>query len=588
MTNVEASDYGDVVLFLVTAGFVVPLFRQWKLSPILGFLAAGVLLGPSGLGSLQDVVPWLSYVTIKNPNSVAQLADLGVVFLLFSIGLELSWERLKSLRRLVFGLGGLQVAICTAVIAAVAIALGQDPTAAALVGMSLAFSSTAIVMPLLAEQKRQYTPSGRATFAILLLQDLAVAPLLITIAFLGFRLGEGFSPRLLLAFAPAAIGMVALVVLGRLALRPLMAMVARARSEELFVAACLLVVVGAGLVAAICGLSMSLGAFIAGLLLAETEYRKEVETTVEPFKGLLLGLFFVSVGIGLDLSLLIAKPLQIIGLLVGLMVLNGGVIFGLARLFGFAASAATEIALLLAASGEFSFVVLHSAMSEGLVDPTLGKAILVSSTLSIFCIPLLAAAGAALGRRAAAPAEHPPIPHDPTTAPRVLVVGYGRVGHLVAEMLTAHGVPWLAVDRTPRQIEEARRAGKEVLYGDASRPEFLQRCGLETALAVVVTMDSPDGVEAVVATARQFRRDLPIVARARDARQAKRLYSLGASDAVPETIEASLQLSESLLVGLGVPMGLVIASIHQRREDYRKELNDPNALGGRARTLRGE
>ncbi|MDP1906865.1 MAG: cation:proton antiporter, partial [Hyphomicrobium sp.] len=229
MTTAETSDYVDVVLFLATAGIVVPLFRQWKLSPILGFLAAGVLLGPSGLGALQDMVPWLGYLTIKNAKSVAQLADLGVVFLLFSIGLELSWERLKSLRRLVFGLGGLQVAICTGVIAAVAIALRQDVIAAALLGMSLALSSTAIVMPLLAEQKRQYTPAGRATFAILLLQDLAVAPLLVTIAFLGNRMGEGFSPRLLLAFAPAAAGMVALVVLGRLALRPMMAMVAKAK-----------------------------------------------------------------------------------------------------------------------------------------------------------------------------------------------------------------------------------------------------------------------------------------------------------------------------------------------------------------------
>lgn len=588
MTKVETGDYGDVVLFLVTAGFVVPLFRQWKLSPIFGFLAAGVLLGPSGLGALQDVVPWLSYFTIKNPKSVAQLADLGVVFLLFSIGLELSWERLKSLSRLVFGLGGLQVAICTAVIAAAGMALGLDPIAAALVGMALAFSSTAIVMPLLAEQKRQYTASGRATFAILLLQDLAVAPLLATIAFLGYRMGEGFSPRLLLAFAPAVVGMVALVVLGRLAVRPLMALVARAKSEELFLATCLLVVVGAGLVAAICGLSMSLGAFIAGLLLAETEYRKEVETAVEPFKGLLLGLFFVSVGIGLDVSLLAASPLPIIGLMVGLMVLNGGVIFVLARLFGFAAAAAAEIALLLAAGGEFSFVILHSAMQEGLVEHSVGNAIVVSSTLSMFCIPLLSAVGTALARRAAPTAEHPPMPHDPTRAPRVLVVGYGRVGHLVAEMLTAHDIPWLAIDRGSRQIDEARRAGHEVLYGDASRPEFLQRCGLDTALALVVTMDSPDGTEAVVASARQLRRDLPIVARARDARQAKQLYALGASDAVPETIEASLQLSESLLVGLGVPMGLVIASIHQRREDYRKELNDPNALGGRARSLRGE
>lgn len=581
--EIAAGDYTDVVLFLATAGVVVPIFRRWNLSPILGFLGAGVILGPFGLGALQAELPWLSYFTIKKPAQMAQLAEFGVVFLLFAIGLELSWERLWTMRRLVFGLGGLQVLICTGAISGLALFLGQEPVAAALIGAALALSSTAIVMPLLAEQKRQFSGPGRATFSVLLLQDLAVAPILVTIAFLGGHQGETFSPKLLLAFAPAALGLLGLVVLGRLVLRPMMRSVAKADSEELFVAASLLVVLGAGLVAALTGLSMALGAFIAGLLLAETEYRKEVEKTVEPFKGLLLGLFFVSVGLALDLSLLAAKPVLIIGLMLALMLLNGSIIFGLGRLFGLTGRAALETALLLAAGGEFAFVILHSASEEHLLNRELVQTILVSSTLSMFCIPLLAAGGAVLGRRTSSSIRQPLQEQDITVARKVLVVGYGRVGKLVAEMLTQHGIAWMAIERVPKFIEAGRRAGHDVLFGDASRPELLQRFGLDTALAVVVTMDSPEATEQVVATARSIRSDLIIVARARDAQQAKRLYELGVTDAVPETIEASLQLSEALLVGIGIPTGSVIASIHQRRDEFRKELNNPNALGGRSR-----
>jgi len=393
-------DYTDVILFLATAGVVVPIFRRWKLSPTLGFLIAGVLLGPSGLGALQSEFAWLRYVTIKNSTQMAQLAEFGVVFLLFAIGLELSWERLWTMRRLVFGLGGLQVVMCTAAIAAAAMLFGQGPVAAVLLGSALALSSTAIVMPLLVEQKRQFSRPGRATFSVLLFQDLAVAPTLVTIAILGSHRGETFSPSLLLAFAPAVIGLLGLVVLGRLVLRPMMKSVAKADSGELFLAASLLVVVGAGLIAAMTGLSMALGAFVAGLLLAETEYRKGVEKTVEPFKGLLLGLFFVSIGTGLDLSLLAAQPIPIVALLMGLIVLNGGIIFGLSKLFGLRPVAAAETALLLAASGEFAFVILHSAGREGLIDGQLVQLVLVSSTLSMFCIPILAKAGAAVRRLA--------------------------------------------------------------------------------------------------------------------------------------------------------------------------------------------
>lgn len=577
-----SGSYKDLVLFLATAGVVVPLFNRWKISPILGFLSAGVALGPFGLGALQVLLPWVRYFTIDNPAQIAQLAEFGVVFLLFSIGLELSWERLRTMRSLVFGLGSLQVLLCGLAIGSACLLLGQNVFAAAAIGSALALSSTAIVMPLLAEQKRQYSHTGRAAFSILLLQDLAVAPILVTIAVLGSRHGENFSPRLLFAFAPAAFGILLLVVLGRLVLRPMMKSVARTKSRELFVAACLLIVIGAGLVTAVSGLSMAMGAFIAGLLLAETEYRQEVETTVESFKGLLLGLFFLSVGINLDMSVLVAKPVLVLGLMISLLALNGSIIFGLARAFRLRTSVAIETALLLAASGEFAFVILSSAIAAGILAKDTAKLIMVTSSFSMFCIPALAATGAVIVRRMSSKAA--PVQPEPTFAaePKVLVIGYGRVGKLVADMLTRHRVPWIAVEREPGVVEGARRDGGNVFFGDATRSELLRRLGLETALAVVVTMDSPEGAEAVVTTAREIRQGLTIVARARDARQAKRLYELGATDAVPETVEASLQLSESLLVEIGIPMGLVIASIHQRRDEFRKDLNQPN----RGRTQR--
>jgi CPA2 family monovalent cation:H+ antiporter-2 len=583
--EVSPGEYKDVVLFLATAGIVVPLFRRWNISPILGFLGAGVVLGPFGLGALTGQFPWLAAVTVDNPDDISQLAEFGVVFLLFMIGLELSWERLRLMRKYVFGLGGLQVALSTAAIAGAAMMLGQPAPAAAAIGAALALSSTAIVMPLLAESKRQHSQAGRATFAVLLFQDLAVAPILITLAVLG-RQGEGaFEAKDLLAFAPAVLGLLALFIIGRLALRPMLRSVAKAKSEELFMAACLLVVIGAGLLAAFTGVSMALGAFVAGLLLAETEYRHEVERTIEPFKGLLLGLFFVSIGIGLDLSRLIADPLPILGMAVGLMLLTGSVVYGLGRLFGLKSKVALEAALLLSAGGEFAFVILDSAMNVGVVDQAVGQTILVASTLSMVCIPLLAMFGARAGGRAGAKPEAIAAEPDgevPETG-AVLVIGYGRVGMLVSDMLGRHEIPWVGIDRDPRLVESGRRSGAHIFFGDASRADFLRLCGLETARALIVTMDSPEGAEAVVAAARELKPDLTIVARARDARHAKRLYELGATDAVPETIEASLQLSEAALVDIGIPMGLVIASIHERRDEFRKELNRPESLGGRRR-----
>ena len=575
--------YKDLVLFLATAGVVVPLFKRLKISPVLGFLGAGVALGPFGLGRLAPALPWLSGVTVTNPGEMDQLAEFGVVFLLFMIGLELSWGRLRRMRGLVFGLGLAQVVLTAAAIYAAARFAGLSVQAAASIGAALALSSTAIVMPVLADSNRLQSQAGRATFAVLLFQDLAVAPIVVTLAVIGHA-KAGFDARLLLAFVPAVIGLGVIVVAGRLLLRPMLKSVARAKSQELFVAACLLVVIGAGLAAAAAGLSMAVGAFVAGLLLAETEYRHEVEVTIEPFKGLLLGLFFVSVGLSLNLSRLMVRPVEILGLAAGLIAAKAVITFVAGRVFRLNTAVAAETALSLAAGGEFAFVILTTAIAAGVIPRQLGQNVVMAATLTMFAIPALGALGARLGERPRAPSVPEPSPHEGPA--RVLVVGYGRVGRMVGDMLTRHDIPWAAVDREARAAEAARAAGKQVFYGDASRRELLVRLGVDTARALVVTMDAPEAAEATVAAARNLRPDLTIVARARDTRHAQRLYALGATDVVPETVEASLQLSEAVLIDIGTPMGLVIASIHERRDDYRKSLNRPDTPSSRLRRAR--
>ena len=581
--GVAPGAYKDVVLFLATAGVIVPLFKRLRISPILGFLGAGVVLGPFGLGALARSAPWLQPLTIGSENDIAELGEFGVVFLLFMIGLELSWERLRLMRRLVFGLGGAATLLSGVLIAVIAHAFGQPVLASAGIGAALALSSTAVIMPALAESKRLHSEVGRGAFSVLLFQDLAVAPILVVLSLVKgdpAALGWGIVWKV----APAIVMPVLILLAGRLVLRPMMKSVARAKSEELFMACSLLVVLGAGLLAAAAGLSMALGAFIAGLLLAETEYRHEVEVVIEPFKGLLLGLFFLSVGIGLDIGRLIQQPALILGAAVGLVLLKAVLTAGVARLFGLRLRRALEVGLILGAGGEFAFVVLNQAMGSGLIGTEAGETLIVAATLSMFAIPALTALGARIGKSRTPVPELPAA--SPDEAPRVLVIGYGRVGLMVADMLDRHQIAWVAVDRDPRLAEAGRKAGHTVFFGDAARADFMARIGLATAPAVVVTMDDAVAVEAVVAAAHLARPDLVIVARARDARQAARLYDLGATEAVPETVEASLQLSEALLVDLGVPMGLVIASIHQKRDDIRKDLNRPEALGAKMRRVR--
>lgn len=572
--GVHLGSYKEAIIFLVTAGIVVPLFHRLRISPVLGFIGAGALLGPYGLGRFAEAYPWLGAVTIGNRTEIGHLAEFGVTFLMFMIGIELSWERLRVLRRIVFGLGSIQVLASAGLIGAILLVFGQTLAASILVGLALALSSTAVVLPVLAEQKRLNTPAGRTSFAVLLFQDLAVAPILFAIAVLGQDNGGNVGGTLALALGQAAIALVLIVVAGRLALRPLFQLVARTKSPELFMAACLLVIATTALTAAASGLSMTLGAFVAGLLLAETEYRRAIEATIDPFKGLLLGVFFVSVGMNLDPAQLVAAPALILGLAIGLLVLKGAVILVAARIMRISRAVALETALLLGPGGEFAFVLLGGAIVGGLVPERIGGAALIVTTVTMVAIPALAALGRRLSGRASV-ASQPRLRAEPPPdrqQNRVIIAGYGRVGRLVGEMLKRHQIPFIALDSDPARVAELRRLGNPVYFGDSSNAELLRRCEIATARALVVTLDSPRGVEAVVAAARGERPDLTIVARARDARHATQLYEMGVDDAVPETIEASLQLSEAVLVDVGVPMGQVIASIHERRDEFRSIL----------------
>ena len=579
--------YREAMIILATAAVLVPIGKRFKLSPILGFLIAGALLGPHGLGALKGYLPPLQWITVSEERGLGTIAELGVVFLLFIIGLELSFRRLVTMRRLVFGLGTLQVAISAVLIGSIATLAGARPGAAVLIGFSLALSSTAIVIEVLSRNGRLSTATGRTSFAILLLQDLAVVPLLFLVHIFGPESSGNLVSGLLLAFAQAILVIGAITLVGSMLMRPLFRLVASAESTELFVAAALLVVVGSGLVTAAAGLSMALGAFVAGLLLAETEYHRAIEATIDPFKGLLLGVFFFSVGMSLDVAYLAANPVLIIAGIVGLIAIKAAVLLGLLRMFGIAWPTAVETSLLLGPGGEFAFIVIGLAVSKDIISGDRGAAVLAITSFSMALVPALDyiarrwSRNVTSKRQAADPALSVPPPQERVDA---IVIGCGRVGGLVSEMLTRHKVKHLIVEKDPAAVTRGRAEGFPVYFGDAKNPLFLKRCGIDEAKGLVITINKPSAVSAIVTALRELRGDLLIVARARDAEHARQLYQQAVSDAVPETIEASLQLSEATLVGLGVPAGPVIASIHEKRDEFREQLQ--GAAGRPTRGLR--
>ena len=564
----------DALVILGAAGIVIPVFTRFKITPVIGFILIGVLVGPFGLGAWVYEYEWLNFITISDPEGLEPFAEFGIILLLFAIGLELSFKRLWTLRKLVFGLGAMELLVIGTCIAAVLAMMGQYWVGALALGFALAFSSTAIVLPISGTR----SPVGRAALSMLLFEDIMIVPIVFILGALApFAQSDGVT-GLVDTLWQGGLVVVALLVLGRIALPKLFAQAARTKSPELFLAASLLVVIGSSLATGVTGLSPIVGALIAGLLIAETEYHGEVESIMEPFKGLALGIFLITVGMSIDLASIWQNLAPILVAVVLVLVFKAVVTGTLLRLMGARRSTAAETGVLMASPSETTLIVLSAAGSAMLIQPGTHQFWQIVTAIGLTITPLLAMLGRAIARRVE-PA--PAIDDARGDKPRVIVVGVGRVGMLVADMLEAHERPYVAIDSDADLIARARRHGYRAVFGDASRGDALDRLGVETSPAVVLTMDEPVLINRLTSKLRRAHPDLLIVARARDSQHAADLYRAGASHAVPETLESSLQLSEAVLADIGVPMGPVIASIHAKRDEFRDKIQQDAGLAER-------
>jgi len=567
----------DALVILGAAGIVIPVFARFRITPIIGFILIGVAVGPFGLGSLVERVPWLTHITITNPEVLAPFAEFGIVLLLFAIGLELSFNRLWQLRKLVFGLGALELLIIGS---SLALLFGLSGTlawpGALALGFALAFSSTAMVLPISGTR----TPVGRAALSMLLFEDIMIVPIIFLLGALAPNAqAEGWE-GLFTTLWQGGLVVTVLLVVGRVALPRLFAQAARTKSPELFLAASLLVVIGASLATAITGLSPIVGALIAGLLIAETEYHTEVELIMEPFKGLALGVFLITVGMSINLVEIGAQIGTLAVAVVGVLVFKAIVTGILLRLMGARRGTAAETGVMMASPSETTLIVLAAATSALVIDQETARFWQTVTAIGLTVTPLLARLGAVIARKVDG---SPTDLEDDGDEPRTIIVGGGRVGRLVADMMRVHAQPYVMIDSNPDLILEAKRDGYRAVFGDAARGDALARLGVESAPAVVLTMDEPVLAQRLVTKLRREYPELLIVARARDPDHAAALYRAGASHAVPETLEASLQLSEAVLVDIGVAMGPVIASIHAKRDEYREQLEREGGLSEKPR-----
>ena len=545
---------GQTAVFLAATVVAIPLFRKLGLSSVLGYLAAGIVIGPYGLRIVEDA------------EGTMHFAEFGVVLLLFVIGLELQLSRLRTLRKAVFGFGSLQVGITCAVFTLAGVLLQLPLATAFVVGFALSLSSTPLVLQLLAERGQLNTQYGRTGFGALLFQDIAVMPVLAALPLMSpSATARSLSESL--QSAGLAIGMLLAIVFGgRYVLRPILRIVAQTRVNEAFTAAALLVVIGTALLMEAVGLSMALGAFIAGLLLADSEYRHELEADIEPFKGLLLGLFFITVGMNANLDVLASEPLTIAGLVLGLLALKMIVLYGIARATGHATAPAAGVAFSLPQAGEFGFVLFSIAVAYGLLARELADLLVIVVTLSMIASPpLLSLYSNVIEPRLGARTQRafdPIPPHEH----RIIIAGMGRFGQIVGRVLRMRHIPFTALEASADQVDLLSRFGSKAYYGDASRLDLLRAAGIEQADLFVLAIDD---IEASVRTAEIVHQHFPhvkILARARNRQHALKLMGLGVRYVIRETLGSSLEMAQNVLQALGIAKLAAAASIKTFRE----------------------
>ena len=557
----------DTLTILGAAGIVIPTFARFKINPVIGFILVGIIAGPFGLGALTGRYPSLEWVSITDPKGIEPFAELGIVFLLFSIGLELSFRRLAAMRTMVFGIGAAELLLTAVLIGGALLVAGMNIEGALWLSLALAMSSTALVLPI----SGTHSQVGRAALAMLLFEDLALVPMLFLIG----AAGKAASGLGMIAIQ-GLIVILAILVVGRFILPALFAQAARSKKPELFLAISLLVVILSATITASAGLSPIIGALVAGLVIAETEYRNEVDVVTEPFKGLALGVFLITVGMRIDIGTLIEDWAMLFGALAGVILVKALVTGILLKIVGAPAAVARETGILMASPSETTLIVLGAAGLAGILSSETVAFWSAATAIGLMLTPLLAS----FGRLMASRVRHAGFKEEELgpTAGMTVIFGFGRVGRMVADMLQEHDRPYLAVDSDIDSFAEARKAGYSVIYGDVSRRELIEKLDLDQAKAVVLTMDDPVLTARIAKRLRADHPATPIIARARDTEHAAALYRAGVTDAVPEALEASLQLSEAVLVDIGVAMGPVIASIHEKRSELRAEIMEAGQL----------
>lgn len=558
----HGSFLADVLTLLLAAVLVVSVFRFFHISSILGYLCAGLLIGPHALNLLSNV------------ENAAMLGEFGVVFLLFTLGLKMPLQRLQVLRRYVFGLGFAQIALTTGLICLAVISFFKEPEIALLIGAALALSSTAVSMQVLTERGEFALRYGRVSFAVLLFQDLAVVILISLVSALAPEDSHSLSYELALAGVKAFVSLLMITLLGRLIFRPLYRGIAQLASPELFVAVTLLVILTTAAITAAFGLSMELGAFLAGLLLSETEYRHQVEADIQPFYGLLLGLFFMSVGMTIDMHFVIGAIPLVLGSLALLLVIKVAAFYPLCRLFSLPKAVSLRATLLLATGGEFVFVLLRPVIKDGLISHEMGQLLYAVVGLSMALTPFLASLGGFITHRwqeqEADASLHSAKQEIIDLKNHVIVCGFGRVGKLIARLLTEKMVPYVAIDNDMARVSEGRAKGLPVFYGDARRVHMMRTLGADRACAAVVCMDKPRcAVEAALMLCRQFAH-LNVCVRMRDNQYEMALHQAGATVIMPENLEPSLQLASHALKAVGTPDDEIDQVIDTFRRAYRQ------------------